>query len=238
MLKVTIAKYYIPSGRLIQAIDYSHRNADGTVARTPDSLTNVFKTIHGREVRDGGGITPDIKVEYVAPNRLTYNIVRDNWAFDFATKYAAEHKTIPSAEEFTITDEIFNNFKKFVDPKTFEYDKVCEKLLQNLKETAKTEGYLNDSTKAEFKIMERLLKHDLNQDLETNRKVISEILASEIVRRYYFKGGEAIQSLKNDGTMNKTAEMFTKPGEYQRILSASKASATNTKTKTSKSKKK
>ncbi|MDE7442820.1 MAG: S41 family peptidase, partial [Muribaculaceae bacterium] len=100
LLKVTVAKYYIPSGRLIQAIDYSHRNPDGSVARIPDSLTSVFHTQHGREVRDGGGITPDVKAEYRQANRLTYNIVRDFWAFDFATKFAAENPTIASPRDF------------------------------------------------------------------------------------------------------------------------------------------
>ncbi|MBR6640338.1 MAG: S41 family peptidase, partial [Muribaculaceae bacterium] len=134
LLKVTIAKYYIPSGRLIQAIDYSHRNPDGSVARIPDSLTNVFKTVHGREVRDGGGITPDIKITYPAANRLTYNIVRDNWAFDYATRFAATTPTIASAHDFVITDSIFNDFKEFIDPDKFQYDKVCETMLSDLKE--------------------------------------------------------------------------------------------------------
>ena len=111
LLKVTIAKYYIPSGRLIQALDYSHRNPDGSVARTPDSLTNVYKTLHGREVRDGGGLKPDVEVDWGTMNRMLYNIVRDFHAFDFATKYVAEHPTIPAPEDFEITDEIYADFK-------------------------------------------------------------------------------------------------------------------------------
>ncbi len=107
LLKVTIAKYYIPSGRLIQAIDYSHRNPDGSVARIPDSLTTVFHTAGGREVRDGGGITPDITIDLPDVNRLTYNVVRDNWAFDFANRYAATHDTIAAPEDFVITDTIY-----------------------------------------------------------------------------------------------------------------------------------
>ena len=116
LFKLTIAKYYIPSGRLIQAIDYSRRNPDGSVARTPDSLTTVFHTAHGREVRDGGGITPDITVDWGKINRLTFNIIRDNWAFNFATKFAAENESIVAPEDFKITDKIFNAFKKFIDP--------------------------------------------------------------------------------------------------------------------------
>lgn len=129
LLKVTIAKYYIPSGRLIQAIDYSHRNPDGSVGRIPDSLTNVFHTAGGREVRDGGGITPDITIDYPDANRLTFNVVRDNWAFDFATKYASTHSSIPAPEDFVITDSIYEEFKGFIDPEKFNYDKVCETCL-------------------------------------------------------------------------------------------------------------
>ena len=219
LLKVTIAKYYIPSGRLIQAIDYSHRNPDGSVARIPDSLTNVFKTAHGREVRDGGGITPDIKVTYPTANRLTYNIVRDNWAFDYATRFAATTPTIASAHDFVITDSIFNDFKKFIDPDKFQYDKVCEKMLSDLKETAKIEGYANDSINAQFEILEGMLKHNLNKDLDNNRKEISELLASEIIKRYYYQKGQIIESLKSDIALDSAAVILNDLNAYRKILS-------------------
>lgn len=218
LLHVTIAKYYIPSGRLIQAIDYSRRNPDGSVARIPDSLTNVFRTANGREVRDGGGITPDIEVTYPKVNRLAYNIVRDFWAFDFATKFAHENDSIASAEDFVITDTIYNSFKKFIDPKKFQYDKVCEDGLKQLREVAGTEGYMNDSTKAVFATLENLLKHDLNRDLDTHRKMISEILALEIVKRYYYQRGECIQELKEDPGINAVEELFATEGKYEKIL--------------------
>lgn len=218
LLKVTVAKYYIPSGRLIQEIDYSHRNADGEAQRIPDSLTTVYHTAHGREVRDGGGITPDIKVTYPELNRLVYNIVRDNWAFDFATKYAAEHASIAPASEFTVTDEIFGEFKKFIDPKRFNYDKVCEQGLSQLKKTAEVEGYMNDSTKAEFAKLEKLLKHNLDHDLDNNRKAISQMLSSEILKRYYYQRGVIENSLNSDEALDKTEAMITKPGEYERLL--------------------
>ena len=218
ILKVTIAKYYIPSGRLIQAIDYSHRNPDGSVARIPDSLTTVFKTAHGREVRDGGGITPDIKVEYPEMTRLYFNIVRDNWAFNYATRFAHEHDTIASPEEFVITDSIYADFKKFIDPSEFKYDKVCEDGLEKLKKVAEVEGYMNDSTRAQFEVMAKLLKHDLNKDLDTHRKEISGILAMEILKRYYYQRGQAIESLKNDVCLYEVVKLFGKPGEYYRIL--------------------
>lgn len=221
LLKVTIAKYYIPSGRLIQELDYAHRNDDGTAKQIPDSLTSVFYTAHGREVRDGGGVTPDIKVEYPSLNRLVYTIARDNWAFDFATKYAAQHNTIPLAKDFKITDEIFDEFKKFIDPKKFNYDKECEQGLNLLKKMAETEGYMNDSTKSEFDKLEKLLKHDLDHDLDNNRKTISNLLASEIMKRYYFDKGEIENSIASDEAIDKIEAMFTKQGEYAAILNLS-----------------
>lgn len=219
VLKVTIAKYYIPSGRLIQAIDYSHRNPDGSVARIPDSLTNVFKTVHGREVRDGGGITPDIDIDYGEANRLTYNIVSDNWAFDYATRYAAQHREIAPAEEWQITDSIFDDFKQFIDPEKFNYDKVCEQMLESLKKAAEIEGYMNDSTRKEFTVLEGLLKHNLGHDLDNNRKDIEEILASEIIRRYYYQKGQVIEALKRDATLDSAVVVLNDKARYKQILS-------------------
>lgn len=232
LMKVTIAKYYIPSGRLIQEIDYSHRNADGSAMRVADSLATVYHTAHGREVRGGGGITPDVKIDYPEMNRLVYNIVRDNWAFDFATKYAAEHPTVPAAKDFRITDEIFNDFKAFIDPKKFDYDKVCEQGLETLKKTAELEGYMDDSTKAEFARLSTLLKHDLEHDLDNNRKSIETLLSSEIMKRYYFDRGEIENSLIQDKTLDKALEIFTTPGEYERILNLGAKAAKSKKTLT------
>lgn len=222
VLKVTIAKYYIPSGRLIQAIDYSRRNPDGSVARIPDSLTNVFKTAHGREVRDGGGITPDIDIDYGEVNRLTYNIVSDNWAFDYATRYAAEHPEIAPAEQWQMTDSIFEDFKRFIDPEKFNYDKVCEQMLESLKKAAEIEGYMNDSTSKEFTVLEGLLKHDLGHDLDNNRKDIEEILATEIIRRYYHQKGQVIETLKRDATLDSAVVVLNDKVRYKKLLSPAK----------------
>lgn len=219
MLKVTIAKYYIPSGRLIQAIDYSHRNPDGSVARIPDSLTNVFKTAHGREVRDGGGITPDLTVEYPDVTRMTFNVVRDHWAFDFANKYFAEHPTIAPPEEFVVDDTLYTQFKNFIDPSRFNYDKVCETALDQLKQIATTEGYMNDSVKAQFEVLSSLLKHNLDKDLDTNREAITPYLASEIINRYYHNRGDIIYSLRDDATLDSAATILTTP-KYNEILSS------------------
>lgn len=220
LLKVTVAKYYIPSGRLIQAIDYSHRNPDGSVARIPDSLTTVFRTANGREVRDGGGITPDVKIDYPEVNRLTYNIVRDHWAFDYATRFASVNSGILPAGEFEITDSIFADFKQFIDPATFKYDKVCEVMLADLKKAAETEGYMNDSIKAQFSTLERMLKHDLNKDLDSNRKAISELLSGEIIKRYYFQRGQVINNLKYDPAMDRAVAILNEPAEYGKLLSS------------------
>lgn len=222
MLKLTIAKYYIPSGRLIQAIDYSHRNPDGSVARIPDSLTTVWHTRAGREVRDGGGITPDIKVEAPEGNRLVYNIVRDNWSFDFANRYATRHSSVPAPEEFEITDTIFNEFKSFIDPDKFQYDHVCEMIIEQLEKAAQTEGYMNDGVRAQLDSLKVTLRHDLNHDLDINRKLISEYLASEILQRYYNNEGAVIEALKHDQDLDSAATVLQNPARYKEILSVPK----------------
>lgn len=222
LLKVTIAKYYIPSGRLIQAIDYSHRNADGSVGRIPDSLTTVWHTRAGREVRDGGGITPDLKVELPEGNRLLYNIIRDNWSFDFANRYAATHAAIPPAEQFEVTDTIFNEFKAFINPDKFKYDRTTDLIMEQLEKAVKTEGYLDTAVQAQMDTLKNLLRHDLNHDLDLNRKVISQYLAGEIVERYYSERGGIIQALKTDIELDSAAAVLHSPERYRSILAPAK----------------
>lgn len=222
LLKVTIAKYYIPSGRLIQAIDYSHRNADGSVGRIPDSLTTVWHTRAGREVRDGGGITPDLKVELPEGNRLLYNIIRDNWSFDFANRYAATHATIPPAEQFEVTDTIFNEFKAFINPDKFKYDRTTDLIMEQLEKAVKTEGYLDTAVQAQMDTLKNLLRHDLNHDLDLNRKAISPYLAGEIVERYYSERGSIIQALKTDIELDSAAAVLHSPERYRSILAPAK----------------
>lgn len=218
MLKVTIAKYYIPSGRLIQAIDYSHRNPDGSVSRIPDSLTNVFYTAGGREVRDGGGITPDINVEYPDINRLTFSIVRDQWIFDYATKFAATHPSIAPAAEFVVTDSIWNDFKSTIDPTRFKYEKAWEEMFSAIRDVVKQEGYMNDSTDAEFTRLENMLRHDLNADLDLNRRHIEPYLGAEIVKRYYNRPGERRYLLRTDVFLDTAATLLNDPARYKAIL--------------------
>ncbi len=218
LLKVTVAKYYLPSGRLIQAVDYSHRNADGTVARVPDSLTNVYRTANGREVRDGGGLRPDTTVDWGKINRLVYNIVADNWAFDFATKFTAANPTICQPKDFEITDEIYGDFKKFIDPEKFKYDKVCEELVKQLRTAAETEGYMNDETKAKLDRITELLTHNLDHDLDTHRDEIAEYLGSEIVGRYYYDKGKMAFELKNDKALKLAEEILKDSNLYNKEL--------------------
>ena len=189
--------------------------------KDPDAI--VFKTAAGREVRDGGGITPDIKVTYGDVNRLTYNIVSDNWAFDYATKFRAENPAIAPAENFEITDSVFNDFKKFVDPEKFQYDKVCEQMIENLRKAAKTEGYMNDSFKNHIDKLEKLLHHNLDHDLDQNRKDIADLLATEILKRYYYQKGQIIQTLKNDAAIDTVMAIEAAPERYRQILAAPKA---------------
>lgn len=218
LLKVTVAKYYIPSGRLIQALDYSRRNPDGSVAVTPDSLTKVYHTSRGREVRDGGGLKPEITVDWGKASRLLYNVVRDFWAFDFATKYASEHPEIPSPSEFEITDSIYADFKRSIDPDRFKYDKVCEEMVKQLRETAEVEGYMSDSTKALIDSLAVSLTHNLQHDLDVARPEVSEYLAEEIVTRYYYEPGKIENRLKTDIGVKRAVEVLSDRKEYDRLL--------------------
>ena len=218
LLKVTVAKYYIPSGRLIQALDYSHRNPDGSVARTPDSLTNVYHTVMGREVRDGGGLTPDINIEWGRVSPILYNLVGDNKIFDYATKYANTHDSIPDAWEFEVTDEIYEDFKKSFDPQTLKYDKVLDQLLKQLRETAQAEGYLTEEAQAAMDTLSPLLANDVNQDLDNKREEISEYLGGEIASRYYFENGRLIQTLKKDKALKKAVETLSDKQNLNTIL--------------------
>ena len=218
LLKVTVAKYYIPSGRLIQALDYSHRNPDGSVGRTPDSLTNVYHTALGREVRDGGGLTPDITVDWGRVSPLLYNLVGENFVFDYATKYANTHDSIPGPWEFEVTDEIFEDFKNSLNPADLKYDKVLDQLLQQLRETAEAEGYLTEEAKAAIDTLSPLLANDVNQDLENKREEISEYLGGEIASRYYYENGRLIQTLKHDEALKKAMDTLSDTQKLNTIL--------------------
>lgn len=225
MLKVTTAKYYIPSGRLIQALDYSRRNPDGSVAATPDSLCNSFTTRAGRTVKDGGGLKPDVEVTWERISPLTMSLIRDRWIYDYATRYAATRDSIRSVRDFTVTDEIYDDFRAGLDPARLKYDKTSEQILDRLREAAELEGYMNDSTAAALDALKPLLAHDLDRDLTTFRKQISHYLAIELAGRYFSTRGEIIRDLVDDPAMERAAALLRDPAEMRRLLSAPADSA-------------
>lgn len=218
-LKVTTSKYYIPSGRCIQAIDYAKKNADGSVARIPDSLTTVFHTAAGREVRDGGGIRPDIEVKGDKFPNILFYLVNDDLIFDYVTQYCLTHPAITSVDSIQITDADYAEFKKQVKAANFTYDRQSEKLLKTLKEVAEFEGYM-DGAANEFKALEQKLNHNLDRDLDYFVKPIKEQIAEEIATRYFYQRGAVMQRLKDDEDLDKAIEVLTSPEKYKEILSA------------------
>ena len=231
MMKVTIAKYYIPSGRLIQAIDYSNRNDDGSVSRVADSLTNEFRTAAGRIVRDGGGITPDITIDYPDPGRLTYNLVTDLWTYDFANKYVAEHPERPDLESIEVTDSIYADFKRFIDPERLNYDRVCEQALKALRELAEAEGYMSEEVDSQITALEGMMKHSLDKDLDTHRKHIAPFIKNEIAERYYFDRGRAHSALSDDIVVDKATEILRDPAAHKALLAPAAESKSSKKKK-------
>lgn len=216
-LKVTTAKYYTPSGRGIQAMDYTHRNPDGSVGRIPDSLTNVFYTKSGREVRDGGGITPDITVEETRPGTISFYLLNENVIFDYATQWVQNHPTIPPVTAFNFTDEDYKEFKDYVKSIDFVYDRISEKSLKSLEEVMEFEGYMKTATD-EFKALEDKLVPNLDRDLETFKDEIKGLISSEIVKRYYYKTGAVQESLKTDKTFDKAVEVLKDKALYKQTL--------------------
>jgi carboxyl-terminal processing protease len=216
-LKVTTAKYYIPSGRCIQALDYGHRNADGSVGNIPDSLITEFKTKNGRIVKDGGGVSPDIRNVQDTLSALSFKLTQDYMIFDFATEYASKHKTVAPADQFVINDEIYNDFHRFLTEKKFSYESRSEQTLKVLIETAKREHYY-ETTQNEFSALEKGLSLDLNQDLDKNSEEIRDLLKDEIVSRYYYQKGAIISALGSDKEIKSVLSLFHNPAEYSRLL--------------------
>ena len=218
-LKVTTSKYYIPSGRCIQAIDYAKKNADGSVARIPDSLTTVFHTAAGREVRDGGGIRPDIEVKGDKLPNILFYLMNDDLIFDYATQYCLDYPSLTDIDSLVITDADYAGFKELVKSRDFKYDRESEKILKTLKEVAEFEGYM-DGASEEFKALEKKLNHNLDRDLDYFAKPIKEQLAEEIATRYFYQKGAVMQRLKDDDDLKKAIEVLTNPEKYKLILSA------------------
>ena len=219
VMKLTTSKYYIPSGRCVQAIDYKHRNEDGSVGIIPDSLTTVFHTAAGREVRDGGGVMPDIEVKQEKLPNILFYLVRDNLIFDYATQYCLKHPSIPSPQEFKVTDADYNDFKAMVKKADFKYDQQSEKIMKTLKEAAKFEGYLDEASE-EIKALEKKLIHNLDRDLDYFSKDIKSMIADEIIKRYYYTRGGIIQQLKDDDGLQAALKILADPVKYKETLSA------------------
>ncbi len=215
-LKLTTSKYYIPSGRCIQAIDYKNRR-EGHADRVADSLTRVFHTAGGREVRDGGGIRPDVEVKHDTLANILFYLSNDDVLVDFATEYCRKHPTIPAAADFHVTDADFEAFKKMAKEKDFQYDRLSDKLLKELKKMADFEGYGEEAQK-EFDALEKKLEHNIDRDFDNFKDKIKELLDFEIVKRYYFQRGVAEITLRNDVDFAKAVEILHNPKEYKGIL--------------------
>lgn len=217
-LKVTTAKYYIPSGRCIQALDYSHRNEDGSVGHIPDSLTSEFKTRIGRKVRDGGGIVPDTITKDDRKINISYYIFAQNLYFDYATLYVLKHPAIPSPAEFKLSDEDFKAFTDYLVEKKFTYSTQTEKSYDALLETAQFEG-LDKGAKEEFAALKTKLVPDITKNIEANKADVSELLSLEIIKRYYYQKGEIQYSLRTDKDLKVALDILKPDGKYQKILS-------------------
>ena len=214
-LKLTTSKYYIPSGRCIQAIDYKLKR-DGKTSKLPDSLTNVFHTIGGREVRDGGGIKPDIEIKHDTMANVVFYLSNDDVLLDWGTKYAQKHAEIAPIEEFEITDADFEELKDMARESGFKYDRLSENRLKDLRKVAEFEGYYEDA-KEEFEALEKKLEHNLDREFERFKKDIKELMAQEIVKRYYYQSGALQEALKADEDLTKAIEVLGSE-EYDKIL--------------------
>jgi carboxyl-terminal processing protease len=216
-VKITVAKYYIPSGRCIQAIDYSHKNGNGGYDKIPDSLISEFQTRNGRKVYDGGGIDPDIKLKEESFSNISASLFTKYLIFDYATIYAANHSEIPPAEEFTVTDEIFEDFVGYISDKDYDYTTECEEKLEALKKAAKREHYF-EAIKEEYEQLYNDLMHNKEEDLYTFQDEIKELLKLEIVSRYYYQKGKIISTLNDDPEIAKAIEVLDDQTQYDAIL--------------------
>ena len=223
-LKLTTSKYYIPSGRCIQAINYKHSNG-GYTEHVPDSLTHVFYTADGREVRDGGGIKPDIEVQpdslpniafYLTSSGRDSSEVMLNWEL----KYLSTHPTIAPAKNFVISDADYADFKQAVLKSGFKYDRESKKYLEGLVKLARFEGYYDDA-KPEFDALEKKLNHNIAKDLDYNKQTLKQLLTSDLVSAYYYQRGSMENSLQFDKQWKRAVELLKDPAAYKKILQPS-----------------
>ena len=220
-LKLTTSKYYIPSGRCIQAINYKHSRG-GYLEHVPDSLTKVFHTANGRIVRDGGGINPDVKVLpdslpniafYLANSGMDSTEVMTNWILN----YIKQHPTIGDPKSFIISDADYENFKSAVIKSGFKYDRQSEKVIKNLIDIAKFEGYYDDA-KSEFAALEKKLQHNLAKELDHHKQTIKQVLTADLVAAYYYQRGAIANSLQFDKQWKEAVKLLENPQEYKKIL--------------------
>lgn len=206
-LKVTTAKYYIPSGRCVQAIDYAKRNSDGSIQRIPDSLTHEFTTRNGRKVRDGGGIMPDSTLQRRDDCNIVYELYVRNLFFDYATNYARTHKSIAAPERFALTDAEYDDFINYVKAQNFTYELQSAQMLDEVRQVVQAEGYATDADTLLAQLA-TTLKPDIDRDLRHFRQSIEEVLGSEIVKRYYFQKGTVAYELRFDQWLHQAIDLF------------------------------
>lgn len=216
-IKLTIAKYYTPSGRCVQKLEYYDKDEDERPKVIPDSLIRKFKTVNGREVIDGRGIEPDLKVKEKEFSRLTAMLVGKSLIFNYATDYHSKHPTIPSASTFKLTDVEYNQFKEMVIKDTFDYSTASEEVLKKMRKTAEDEGYFEDS-KAEYEALFKKVTPSKQRDLEKFNAEIKELIENEIVSRYYFQKGRAEHAFRDDVFVDKAKEILLNKTTYNTIL--------------------
>lgn len=220
-LKLTTARYYTPSGRCIQALDYAHRNPDGSVGRVPDSLKKMFKTKNGRTVLSGGGVDPDVDVSSPTVSKIAIALYAKNFIFDYTTQYVRRHPKLQDAADFSLSDADWNDFTKWLEGKDYAYKTATEIALDSLQQTAVREKYY-DAAKPEFATLRAKLSHDKKQDLQKNRAQVKEMLESEIISRYYFLRGRIAHSLRSDEDVAKALALLSAPAQYQALLQPKK----------------
>lgn len=220
-MKVTVSKYYIPSGRCIQALDYSHRDSEGNATKVPDSLKTAFSTKNGRTVYDGFGIEPDVEVKDSLVSNITIALVRNLLIFEYATQFANNVAEIKPAAEFEITDEIYEDFKTFLKDKKYDYSTSTEKALKLLREAAKEDKCIS-SIEEDIAALEKKVVTDKSIDLDKNRDEISELLKSEILSRYYYEKGRIEGGLKTDPEVNEAVKILKDNEKYKSLLKKSK----------------
>lgn len=216
-IKITIAKYYTPSGRCVQRLEYYDKENNAKVKEIPDSLLKSFQTKNGRKVIDGRGIEPDLKVESPDLSRLTAVLITSNSVFNYATDFVLTHPTIATAEDFSLSDSDYQDFQKYALAQDFKYTTASEESLKKMKETAEKEGYFEE-IKADYEDMISKVTPSKERDLQKFKAEISEMLENEIISRYYFQKGRTIASLKNDIVVQRAIKVLTDSTEYNTIL--------------------